>query len=337
MARPPDAATVHATIGRGGWPDVLRNLGVDADCLRNRHQPCPLCGGKDRFRFDDKNGRGDWFCNQCRAGDGFKLLMGVNGWSFVEALRAVANYLGLTDGTQPDRRPAPQPERQAPQRAELTARVRDLLRTACRCEDVPDVVAYLRSRNVWPLPEGSALRAHVAVDYRELLTEGGKAYQHVARLPAIVAPMVDQGGEAVTAHLTYLEHGAKFARTRLDGTAYAPRKILSPLTGRIGIHCRVTPIAGDVLGVAEGIETALSASRMNGDVPTVACLNTALLAKFVPPAEVRTLIVFADRDADGMEAAWKLRDEMEGRCNVELRLPPARANDWNDAARGKTH
>ncbi|MDI5829610.1 hypothetical protein MJN51_36035, partial [Salmonella enterica subsp. enterica serovar Kentucky] len=34
-----------------------------------RHAPCPACGGKDRFRFDD-NGRGSFICNQCGAGDG---------------------------------------------------------------------------------------------------------------------------------------------------------------------------------------------------------------------------------------------------------------------------
>ncbi|NYY79755.1 hypothetical protein DMH17_06695 [Raoultella planticola] len=33
-----------------------------------------MCGGADRFRFDDKEGRGTWFCNQCGAGDGLKLV-----------------------------------------------------------------------------------------------------------------------------------------------------------------------------------------------------------------------------------------------------------------------
>ncbi|WP_435052153.1 primase-helicase zinc-binding domain-containing protein [Escherichia coli] len=47
----------------------------------NRHQPCPVCGGSDRFRFDDREGRGTWYCNQCGAGDGLKLVEKVFGVS----------------------------------------------------------------------------------------------------------------------------------------------------------------------------------------------------------------------------------------------------------------
>lgn len=56
----------------GFWPQLHQEHGLD---LRYRqHQPCPLCGGKDRFNYDDKNGRGAYFCNQCGAGDGITLL-----------------------------------------------------------------------------------------------------------------------------------------------------------------------------------------------------------------------------------------------------------------------
>lgn len=47
---------------RGHWSRILPALGVNV--LKNRHQPCPVCAGKDRFRFDDQEGRGTWFCNQ---------------------------------------------------------------------------------------------------------------------------------------------------------------------------------------------------------------------------------------------------------------------------------
>ena len=42
----------------GMWPQILPALGVGRGFLENKHGPCPLCGGKDRYRFDDKNGRG---------------------------------------------------------------------------------------------------------------------------------------------------------------------------------------------------------------------------------------------------------------------------------------
>ncbi|MDW5657205.1 primase-helicase zinc-binding domain-containing protein, partial [Klebsiella pneumoniae] len=37
---------------RGHWSRILPALGVKV--LKNRHQPCPVCAGKDRFRFDDQ-------------------------------------------------------------------------------------------------------------------------------------------------------------------------------------------------------------------------------------------------------------------------------------------
>jgi putative DNA primase/helicase len=52
---------------RHRWLDILTGLGVPAKFLRNKHGPCPMCGGKDRFRFDDKDGKGTFFCNGCGA------------------------------------------------------------------------------------------------------------------------------------------------------------------------------------------------------------------------------------------------------------------------------
>ncbi|TAJ88609.1 MAG: hypothetical protein EPO10_01440 [Reyranella sp.] len=42
-------------------------------------EACSICGGKDRFRFDDKGVEGTWFCNQCRAGTGIILVRKLNG------------------------------------------------------------------------------------------------------------------------------------------------------------------------------------------------------------------------------------------------------------------
>ncbi len=78
----------------GHWPRILPALGMKV--IKNRHQACPVCGGADRFRFDDKEGRGTWFCNQCGAGDGLKLVEKVFGISASEAagkVNAVTGHL----------------------------------------------------------------------------------------------------------------------------------------------------------------------------------------------------------------------------------------------------
>ena len=96
------------TAASGRWRDILEVLGgLQAEQLSNRHQPCPACGGRDRYRFDDRDGNGSWFCNQCGGkdhlgggGTGMDLLMRVRRWSFSQACEEVKRYLGLEpDGT----------------------------------------------------------------------------------------------------------------------------------------------------------------------------------------------------------------------------------------------
>ena len=60
---------IHARIGANGWVNVLASLGVGENFLRKKPGPCPACGGRDRFTFDNRTGRGDYFCRKCEAGD----------------------------------------------------------------------------------------------------------------------------------------------------------------------------------------------------------------------------------------------------------------------------
>jgi putative DNA primase/helicase len=307
------AAEIHARIG-SGWPRILAQLGVPEAALRNRHGPCPGCGGKDRFRFDNKHGRGDFICARCGAGDGFALLERVHGWAFTEARKRVIEAAGLSEG--PSRTWVPPVPRAQPEKAVATPteRIFRLRRGRCRIEDCADAVDYLASRGLWPLPEGCTLRAHASLEY----FEDGK---RIGRYPAIVADVVDAAGALVTVHVTYLERGRKLAD-------HDPRKILSGMTGREGCAVRLMP-AAEVLGIAEGIETALSAALLDS-VPVWAALNTAVLARFGPPAGVATLRLYADRDVAGLEAAARLMERLQGRVRFEVCVPPAPAKDFND-------
>lgn len=305
-----DAAQVHAQVN---WPVVLEQAGIDSKYLRNRHGPCPACGGKDRFRFDNKGGKGAYFCSGCGPGDGFTLLMRTFGMSFADAIQRVCQIVGIQQA-EPVQMPVREPE--AEEVARPTRRVLNLLRETCPVEDCQPVAAYLASRGLWPLPAGHSLRAHPSVEYFH-------ERQSVGRFPALVATVTDLEGDRVTAHVTYLEQmGAKLS-------GFEPRKILSGMTGRKGCAVRLVA-AGPVLGIAEGIETALSASRIHG-TPTWAALNTSLLQKFVPPAGVERLVIYADRDVAGLNAAAKLGEELQGRVTYTIRTPDAK--DWNDVWR----
>ena len=95
-------SALDAAAGR--WPALLMELGgLSAEQLTDRHQPCPACGGKDRYRWDRDDGPGGWFCNRCGgkdhaggAGSGIDLLMRVRGWSLADVCSAVERHLGLS-------------------------------------------------------------------------------------------------------------------------------------------------------------------------------------------------------------------------------------------------
>lgn len=312
-----DANKIHAILGADGWLNVLLSSGIDKKFLRNIHGPCPICGGKDRFRFHNKYGRGDYFCNQCGPNDGFALLMKSQGLSFSETRKRVMEFAGIVKSDAlPKLIRAPAPATDA-EIAKPTRRVLDLLRECCAVEDCDAAIAYLRSRALWPLPQNHALKAHPSVTYWQ-------DRQNIGRFPALIASVRNSDGELVTLHVTYLESDGR----KLAG--FEARKILSAMTGHEGCAVPLMPIDGDVMGIAEGIETALSAGRIHG-VPTWAALNTALLQKFEPPERINKLVIFADRDIAGLDAATKLMQRLQEKVRLEIRTPQDK--DWNDVLR----
>lgn len=95
---------------RGNWIDILGRFGVDTSLLNNRHGPCPGCGGKDRFRFDDQEGNGTFICSQGGggnlAGDGLALLIHSKGWEWQRCVREIAQVLGLEPSKHGGKQPA---------------------------------------------------------------------------------------------------------------------------------------------------------------------------------------------------------------------------------------
>ena len=84
-------------LARGRWPEIFNQLGYTLSTTApHEHVACPMCGGSDRFRFDNENGDGSFICSQGTgepiAGDGFTLLE-HGGKSAAEALQAVTHAL----------------------------------------------------------------------------------------------------------------------------------------------------------------------------------------------------------------------------------------------------
>jgi putative DNA primase/helicase len=285
-------------MARGNWKGLLPALGVDSKFLQNKHGPCPICGGADRFRWDDKNSGGGFICNQCGAGDGFDLASRVTGKSFREIADQIATILGQSN------------DYKAPVRDPQEERNRLLmLRLWNESEPILDghncVQRYLMNRcnTLW---YSSFVRVH-----RE------------RRL--MVAKIVSHGDKAVNLHVTSLTDDGRKA----DVT---PAKRV--MAGKLPDGCaiRLSP-AAPVMGVAEGIETAISSSLMF-DMPVWACVNGTLLSKWIPPEVAEQITVFGDNDANytGHAKAYHLanRLEVQFKRSVNVMIAPEVGTDWND-------
>ena len=129
----------------GYWPSILERLAIPT----NRSEgPCPACGGNTRYRFDNKDNRGTYFCSHCGAGTGLDLVMKVNQCGAREAAELVAEAMALP-------MPEPKPAREKPQ-TDIAGKVAALTAKAS-----PGQSAYLTSKGLQcPFPmlsDGSLL------------------------------------------------------------------------------------------------------------------------------------------------------------------------------------
>jgi Toprim domain-containing protein len=130
---------------------------------------------------------------------------------------------------------------------------------------------YLKSRSLAD-PAASDLVFHAGLAHRESRTSH----------PSMVAIVRNQSGERIAIHRTWLS---------ADGNGKAnvetPRMMLGPMAGGA---VRLAEIGSDnVLGVAEGIETALSVMAACPNLPVWATLSAAGLERVVLPRRCRAL------------------------------------------------
>lgn len=290
----------------GRWPAILRQLGVDEKFLNPKHGPCPVCGGVDRFRFDDKEGRGTYYCSQCEphAGGGMNLVMSVFGVTYPTALEMVAGVLGTAEPVTPSAESKMDP---------MAALLR--LERGISQERGP-VAEYLAKRGLNSVPP--VLCWHPSCVY----TEPGK---ETIRVPAMLAPVQSPRGEnpVISYHRTYLSTDW---RVRV-------RKKLMPATQPLeGAAIRLYPLRSTLV-VAEGIETAIACREM-WRLSAWSLISTSVMRSWVPPNGVERVIIAGDNDAKlgGQAAAYALGHRLATKygLDVEVRIPDGPGQDWLD-------
>ena len=299
-----------AEAAKGQWRGILTTLGVPESALKDRHGPCPMCGGTDRFRFDNKEGKGTYICGQCGAGDGMALAMAFTGREYRDVADEIDTLLGNTK-FEPDK---PKPQMTDAQRRDA---LREVYTASAPIQQGDLAATYLEARGVGEITYPNALR------FASALRDGDGGVR-----PAMVALVGRHGEDRMdTIHRTYLRPDGK-AKAEMA----APRKLMpGPIPD--GACVMLSDWTGSgTLGIAEGIETAMSASALY-DVPVWAAINSTMLAKWTPPDGCDEVVIFSDNDAKfgGQAAAYALAHRLAVKgLDVHVKVPDVVGEDFND-------
>jgi putative DNA primase/helicase len=286
------------TLSPDAWISTLMSYGISADCLTGNASSCPVCGGDDRFTYDNRSGRGDWICRKCNdgypmAGDGLQLIARANRMGLYRLMRQ------LDGGSPPKSRAslnstAPAPKRKADP-AFVARRLNGMWRSA-RPQAVGDLsMRYLQDR-VPGLTTGPS----------PALRLGMLEYRHdkkvIGMWPGIVARFELPDGRLGTLHRTFLDpvKPEKATIVSPDGEILDSKlnaMTLNPLAG--GAVRLMSPVDGEI-GVGEGLETVYGA-HMESGVPVWYCLNRIHLSQFVVPEGLGIKVVHIFMDFDDVD------------------------------------
>ena len=244
-------------------------------------------------------------------GDGGNLLTHCHARCSPEAVWGALRDRSLVG--QPDDRPSPRRRPSRPQPSpEPSPNQAYALEIWCASRDPIGTLTttYLRHRNITGTVPAS-IRDH----------PGLKHGPTGLNLPAMVAAITGADRKVSAIQRTFL---------RVDGrgkaNVYEPKMTLGAM--RDGA-VRLGP-AGPVLGIAEGIETGLSAMQLFG-LPVWCSLSALRLDRLWLPTEAHEIHFFADNGTAGHEGAERAAKAYQGQGRrVVVRFPPERFGDFND-------
>ncbi|TDB48061.1 DUF7146 domain-containing protein [Photorhabdus luminescens] len=305
--------TVDAVIGQ--WPKIFEYYGLPPVTGKKHYKgKCPICGQKGKYRCDDKDGRGTFIC-VCNIGDGWKLLSLTQKKDFGTLANEVDKIIGNTYERENNHEDT-HISKNKNDRLTLRNNIIKKYSTLINLRGTP-AESYLRNRGIHSLP------TEQVVKYCD--KQLGNTFQ------AIWSLVTDAKGNLCYLHRTFL-NGDKKAPVNVQKQSKATQED-SYLKHAESVAIRLFPVSS-TLGIAEGIETALSCKQIYG-CNTWSTMNAGFMEKFRAPRGVRHLIIFADMDlysATGHAAAFECaRGNLSAKNDVEsvsIRWPDH--GDFND-------
>lgn len=318
------------------WQHILTRLGVDAKLIANpkKRGPCPIeQTGTTRFRFTNKDGRGNWVCN-CGAGDGVRLVALIYGISDTDAVLMIRDVVK----GQPALRQAPVrtiTAEKTPQQMEKARK--DLQRVWKLSQPIAGSPAmrYLcnRVRGLDSSWISSGLRFHPSLNHVD--DENGCRSVR----PALISQVVNAftRDRVVTIHRTYITQSGEKAPVSVSQV----KKVMTTTVEKLqGESIKVNTCSSSFVIVAEGIESALAwVAATQNRCAVYAALNCYNMSVFRWPKDTKAILIAGDNDAPnprtglrpGLHYASILRDRVEkAGLRAKLVVPETTGVDFDD-------
>ncbi|MEX9815381.1 DUF927 domain-containing protein [Providencia rettgeri] len=292
----------------GQWQGILSNLGAEVPL--NMHTACPHCGGKDRFRFDNKGGDGTFICTQCGSGDGLDLAQLIMGCDVTTAAKEVAAIIGID--TRSDNPPAYRSHEIKAQQGALKAQQAQNQANEQIEKHKRFTARYSRTIANAKQGESDYLKAKGFESITVTLLADG----------SLIIPLLDGKG-TITAAQTIKPNGDK--RLLLDS---AKNGSYYPINEPVNVSTVI---------IAEGLATAMTCQLIQPEAHTVAAIDASNLipvAKVIRTQYPESKIIIAgdndikpDQSNTGKLAAEKAAKAVNG---ITVLPPTDDKADWDD-------
>ena len=264
------------TICSGKWAGILTALGVPTAALSGKHQPCLICGGKDRARWDKQ--KETMFCGQCQHRSALDFAIAYTGLGFKEL--AIKIRSEIEPGVVAIKKDI----------IDFNKIKRELATVIKQLRPIEGTIAevYLNSRSIFDI-------SNIALYYLDNVA----FYNNEASINCCA--MVGVIGNLEALHVTYLDKttGCKLGRK-------IKYKNIENISGK---YIRLMPDNG-LIAAGEGIETCLAFTKMTG-IPSRSYISAGGLAaaKFSPGERV-ILLAENDNSFTGKAACYKLANSI---------------------------
>jgi len=257
---------------------------------------CPACGYPDSLSLTEREGKPLWHCHACGDGEAVGVaLRSHGGLNYTDNMKTTKIY-------------------KSPPDAGRLAFIQKLWRESLLAQGTV-VERYLAQRG---LVDAISPTLRYLPDC--LHTPTGKRF-----MAMVAAVTLWPSRDVIAIHRTYLKP---------DGSGKIEHPQSRMMLGNArGGAVRLAPYCGR-LGLAEGIETALSVQQATG-LPMWACLSTSGLQNVIVPDDVQEITICADNDPPGTRAAYAAAQRLKALGkHVRILTPPWAGADFNDMIKG---